>query len=148
MPGPSTARLLAENVLARLDRGLEVLRPETGRRGQNDQVDVRFQDLLVSVQTMEAAIFRHGGPFLELPRQAVRAALDAILEGVAECDDLDALVGREAVLGRAAATAAAADYSNLDGLVTRGENARRGKNSCCAHGAGGEEISTIRFMHW
>ena len=47
-------RLLHEDVLARLDRGLEVDGPEAGRGGRDDQVDVRAgRDLQVVVEAGE-----------------------------------------------------------------------------------------------
>ena len=50
-------RLLGEVVLASVHRRLQVQRPETGRRGQDDVVDAgRVDDLLVAVEAGEAAV--------------------------------------------------------------------------------------------
>ena len=49
-------RLLGEEVLAGLDRRLDVLRPEARRRGQDDVVDGSRCTCLVGVQADEAAV--------------------------------------------------------------------------------------------
>ena len=49
-------RLLREDVLAGLDRGLEVRGAEEGRGGEDHHVDVRGQHLLVGVEAGEAGL--------------------------------------------------------------------------------------------
>jgi hypothetical protein len=44
-------------MFAGLDRRSEMLRPETGGRGQEDYIYAAIDDLLVSVQAHEARIF-------------------------------------------------------------------------------------------
>ena len=51
-------RLLGEDVLAGLDGGLEVHRAEAGRRGEDHDVDVAGDHLLVGVEADEAVARR------------------------------------------------------------------------------------------
>ena len=97
--------LLHEHVLAGLDGRLEVHRPEVRRRRDEDQLDVRCEQLLVGVAAEEAL----GG------RNVVLFArpLGPVLEPVGRRDHLqlgaDDLGGFVAVLQGAGAAAAAAD---------------------------------------
>ena len=81
-------RLLHEDVLARLDRGAQVLGPEVGRRGEDHVVDLRHgEQLLVRVEADEAALL--GDVEVDLT-QVVAAAVDPVTEHVRQGDDLDA----------------------------------------------------------
>ena len=58
--GVGADRLLGEDVFAGGDGGLEVVRPEARRRGQDDVVDFgEVEQLLVGVQPREAVFLRH-----------------------------------------------------------------------------------------
>ena len=84
-------RLLHEHVLAGLDGGLEVDGAEPRRRGGDDEVHVGERaDLLVVVESREAAVGRHLHAVRELLREPRQRALDAVGDEVAERDDLDA----------------------------------------------------------
>ena len=69
-------RLLHEDVLAGLDRRLEVHRPEAGRRGEDDQVDAAVDRLLVGVEADELPLLRHVD--LAVLEQLVAVALAAL----------------------------------------------------------------------
>ena len=61
-------RLLAEDVLAGVDRGLQVQRAEVGRRAEQHDVDVAFHDLLVAVEAGERRVVGDAELLAELPR--------------------------------------------------------------------------------
>ncbi len=108
-------RLLREDVLAGLDRGLEVLGAEEGRGGEDHHVDVRGQDLLPGVEAGEAGLGSGGEPgggelLLQLPQRP----LELVGEHVAEGGDHDVGGGGGAVDGRAGAAPAAADDPDPD----------------------------------
>ena len=136
-------RLLAEDVLPGLDRGLEVDRAEARRRGEDDEVDAGVEHLLVGVEPVEGRL---------------RGDLDLVGELAGSCSsalfDLNARTAPSAWLlntsptatistfgfaplicasasrmSRTAprAAAAAADQADLDRLVAGGERAGRGR---------------------
>ena len=95
-----TQRLLHEYVLSGLDRGFEVQRPESGRRGQNHQIDVALQNSLVGVETRELPLRRHVQliPYLALDRSV--CALQPVSEHVAHCHQFDRPVRVQILFGR------------------------------------------------
>ena len=69
-------RLLAEDVLAGLDRGAEVQRPEARRRAEQHHVDA-LEELLVAVEAVETAVRGDvdlGGDVADLDLRFVRLA--------------------------------------------------------------------------
>ena len=113
-------RLLDERVDALLDRVGQVDRPEVRGRGQEHHVDL-VDHLLVGVEARVLAVPGDVDPgaygeALELGQ----AVLEPILEGVGHGDQPRAAVGRERLLGRAGAAAAAADQPDLDRAAARG----------------------------
>src|SRR5262249_15320930 len=91
-------RLLGEDVLAGRHAGLEVDRPEAGRGGEDDVVDVGLEQLLEGVQAREAATadVHAVAQLLDLvlvleALQPAAAALEAAAEGVGPGADLDVL---------------------------------------------------------
>src|SRR5262249_31422145 len=109
--------LLGEDVLALLDRVLNVLRPEAGGRRQQDDVDAAVDDLLIGVEADEAAVVGQVDAVVAILHllaladvdKAIAAALEAVLEGVAQSVEDEVRRGVQAVIGRTAAAAAAAD---------------------------------------
>jgi hypothetical protein len=110
--------LLHEHMLARVDRRLEVDRPEAGRGGQDDQVDVFLgEQLVVAAKAGELAL-----PDLNPPREVLgvvelpKAVLDAVGEQIGQGDDAGARVGFQRVEGGAGAASAAADHADPHGI--------------------------------
>jgi len=118
--------LLGEDVLARLDGGLEHHRPEAGRGGEDHHVDARVDHLLVGVEPGEAAVV--GDVELALgvlvALEAVPGGLEVVGEEVAEGVDDDPLVARHRVGGGPGPPAAAADQADLERLAPRGVHER------------------------
>ncbi len=120
--------LLGEDVLAGLDDGFEVLRAEARRGGQDHQV-AAVDDLLVGVEADEAAVVGDVELLLDdvVVLESFAAALEAVLEDVAEGVELDVVGGAGGladVLGGAGAAAAAADQADLDRVAAGGVNGR------------------------
>ena len=70
MPGPSTRdRLLAEEVLAAPDRGVDVDWPKTGRRRQQDEIAVGNY-LLIGVEAGEDLVVVDGDAIADAARAA------------------------------------------------------------------------------
>ena len=100
-------RLLHEDVLAGLDRGLEVDGPETGRGGRDDVIDVLDgQELLVAVEAGEAGLGLDLDRGRDLLAERLEGSVDAVLERIEEGHDLDPGRGVDGVDGRARAAAA------------------------------------------
>src|SRR5262249_10215841 len=117
-------RLLGKELLARLDRRLDVEGPEPGRRGQHHQV-AAVDHLLVGVEADEGSVV--GNVELLLANwsgpDALSAILEVILENVAHRVELDVVAGPRDladVLGCSGAPAAATDQSDLDGVAAGG----------------------------
>ena len=105
-------RLFHEHVFAGRDCRLEMRGPKTWRRRENHQVDVRREQLLVSVETREAL----GRGELELFLRALHLGRKKIGQG----HDFHSARRIEAVLRRARATAAAADETHPDAIGSGG----------------------------
>jgi hypothetical protein len=107
---------------AGLDRGLEVQRPETGRRRQDDQVGARVERLLIGVEADEPSLGRHVDAIFHVPlcRKLLVAAFQAIAENVGHGDQLDFPLRAQGLLGRARPTTSATDERDLDLVVAGG----------------------------
>ena len=118
-------RLFHEDVAALGDCLGEMHRAEPGRSGEDYEVDVARDHLLVGIEAPE---------FLDrvLELELELRGLDLGLEEVADRDDLHALRRLEAVLRRPGAAPTAADQADADGLRTgtsahhAGQRRRRG----------------------
>ena len=124
-------RFLDERVDPFLDGISQVQRPEVGRGGQEDEVDL-IDDVLVCVEAGVLAILGNVDPRADRrPLEDGEVFVDPILEGVGHRDKLDAGVGGEGLLGRAGAPAAAADQTDLDraaaGRVDQRERSSRSR---------------------
>src|SRR5262249_55353599 len=131
--------LLGEDVLAGLDRGREVDRPEVRRGAEEDDVDAAGDDLPVGVEADEAAPRRHVDPGRDrlVPREGVEALPEAVHERVAHGDELDGRVGPECLRGGPGAPAAAADESDPQHVAAGGKGVGDGPQAC--RGRGGPE---------
>ena len=122
-------RLFGEEVLARGDHRFDMNGAKTGRSGQQHEIDVRLDHLLVGVQADELAVADIH--LVALLGQVGQAGVDPIGEGVAHRDQLNARGGTQAVVRRARAAPAAADEAHLEGVGSggmdqRGQRQRRG----------------------
>ncbi len=91
---------------------------EARRRGQDDQVDVRIDGLLVSVEADELAIVRHVDAISLFVLQRRQAAFEPVAKGVGHGHQLDVAGGGQGLIGGAGSAAAAADQRDLDLVVT------------------------------
>ncbi len=144
-------RFLGEQVLAGGNGGLDVDRPETGRRRQDDVVDfLRVDDLVEGIQAHETAIGGQVGRVAEVPRlaalhgveDAIPAVFQAILEYVAEGDNGYALGGVKDVVGGALAATAAADEADLDHVRAGGVDVGRQGQRPRGDGASFQKFAT------
>ncbi|MCK7518839.1 MAG: hypothetical protein MZV64_14475 [Ignavibacteriales bacterium] len=120
--------LLHEDVLARLDGGLEVEGPEARRRGRDDVVDVLdLEQLLVAVEAGEAGLRFDLDRGRDLLHERLERALDAVLERVVEGHDLDARRGVNRVDRRARAAAAGPDDADANRVRAGGEEPARAR---------------------
>lgn len=93
-------------------------RPETGRRRQNDKINL-IDYMLISVEADETTVGgnvdsrRHGRRF-----ERFEARIEAIGENIPHRDELGVGIGGESLLGGARASASATDQPDLD-LVAR-----------------------------
>ena len=152
-------RLLAEDVLAGLHRRIQVVRAEPRRGGEDDQVHVGGEQLLVGVQPDERAV-RGQLHLLDEPAvvlallvgERLHRVLGPVLECVRDGDDLelrrlavDLLLGVEDVLDGPHAATAAADEADLDGVAPAGREQPGRRRHRGRHGGGGlQEVTTIR----
>ncbi len=116
-------RLLGEDVFARLDGRLEMNRAEAGRRRQDDQVDVRRQELFVRVEAGELMVGLDGDPLrlrAEFVLEVMQAALQLVLEGVGHRHELHVPLRRQGLMGRSGTASAAADQTDANHIAAAG----------------------------
>ena len=120
--GVRAHRLLAEDVLLRLHRRLEMQRAVAGVRRQHDDIHVAGHQLLVRVEADEAVLGIHleaaGKLRLQGPGRADRV-FHAVFENVRHGDDLHVVAAGEDVLHGLRAAASAADQPGLQFLLAR-----------------------------
>ena len=122
------ARLLDEQVLARLHGGRDHLGAEARGGQQHDQVDVvEGEDLLVGVEPQEDALGRDLDLARDLLAQLRESRVDLVREEVGDGHELDTGRRLEAVDGIGRAALAAADDGHADRVRARGEDTGRGK---------------------
>ena len=106
-------RLLGEDVLAGLDRGPEMQRPEVRRRAEQHHVDTAVDELLVGVEADEAVVGRRRRPceptFSSCLRMCQALLASRSSKASAMATSLTFGVGGERLGGRAGAPVAAAD---------------------------------------
>src|SRR5512135_1066760 len=127
-PGAVRAdRLLGEDVLAGLDRGGDVQRPEAGRGGQDHQVHAGVNHFLEGVEADEAAV----GGDVELVAEVavlevVLGGVEPVLEQVAHGVELHVRARVDRIFGRGGAASATADQADLDGVAAGRVHVRPG----------------------
>jgi hypothetical protein len=129
--------LLGEKVLASLDRGLDVPRPEARGRGQHHQV-AAIDDLLIGVEADETAVVGDVELLLGVAvvLDVVTAIPEAILEHVGQGVQLDVVRGARRLANILGSARAAADQADLDRVVALGMGVRqegeagRGRGRC------------------
>ena len=126
--------LLHEHVLAGVDRRRQMLWAKVRRRGENHHVDIAREHFLVSVKAEETRVGRGRALVRPVFLATVERVRDAVLEQIAERNDLD--VGRriDAVERRAGPASAGADQPDAD-LV--GDTFDLGEERCRAQAASG-----------
>ena len=102
-------------MLAGLDDGAKVHRTEPRRRGEYNEIHPAVDQLLVRVQPDK--LVRHVHFFLMPLLEAVHGALDPVRKHVGHGGQLDIVIGRERLIGRAGATPTAADQPHPDGVA-------------------------------
>ena len=136
--------LLAKDVLARVDGGLDVLGPGVRQGALDENIDVRLEDALVGVPASEALVIRQIDASLDLARSAqlpvhLFPALDLVREEVGKCDQRDVGVTLEYLPGRARAPVTTAEQTNLQIVAAGGFRAALGGRQY------GEAGGTARF---
>ena len=131
-------------MLAGLNHGSELHRPEARRRRKNHEVHPAADQLLIRIQSDE--LVRHVHLFLMPLLEARHGALDFLREHVGHRRQLDVLVRRQRLVGRAGTAPAAADQPNADrvavlavGAAARNQADRGGTR----HGSGGGSLEKI-----
>ena len=116
--GIDADRLLHEDVLAGLDRRIEMERAKARRRGQNHQIAM-LEHLLVAVETLELPVLRTVDLLLHrLDR--LEGTLDAVVEGIGHgCEFHVRPRHGERLLKGAGAPAAGADEADPNHLARR-----------------------------
>ena len=146
-------RLLAENVLAGVDTGLEVLGAEAGRSGQDHVVDIGLEQLLVGVEADELALLRDIEPLERAALagrvgQGLEALLQVVLVEVGHRHQPDVRRGEQHVLRRPGAAPAAADHPDLDqvGVLPVGvaQDRKPGQGAGGGHAPGTDEFPAVR----
>ena len=111
-------RLFREDVFALAHRFLELHRAEAGRCGENHHVGQR-DGLLVAIEAEEPVVIRDFDFVFVGLREALEAAVHAVLMHVRDGDELHALAGAEGLVGRAGTAPAAADEGDLERVPGR-----------------------------
>ncbi len=136
-------------MLAGIDCRLEVQGAEVRLRRQEDDIDL-VDHLLIGVETDELALGRHvdlaGDLLLALEQRQAR--LQAVLEGVGHGDQLDVGVGRQCLLGRPGAAAAAADEADAQQVAAGGVDGAFEGQRAGDDGRGGLQEITTRSGGW
>ncbi len=104
--------LFAEDVLAGLHSGLEVLRAEVRRRGEDHHVHVALEHLLVGVEPGELPLLGHVDAVAEGPLQRAVAPGHALGEEVGHRHELGVRVGGHGVAGGPRPAPAAANQAD------------------------------------
>ena len=113
-------RFFAEHMLAGGDGGLQMCRPKVGRRGQDDDVDVRGQKFFVGIEAGERAIgVDNDAPGVCLD-QLLERAFGPIGKDVGDGRELAIGIRRNRVTHRAASPPAAADQPDLEHVTASG----------------------------
>ena len=115
-------RFLHENVLARFNGRFEMDGAKNGRSGQDDEVHVAGDDLLVGIESVEHGVLANLVNFVEGQFSSGEVGfygglgrIEVVLEKISHGDQFDVGIGRCAVGDPGpAATAPHADYTDAD----------------------------------
>src|SRR5665213_1980939 len=150
-------RLFRKDVLALLDGVLEMNRPKSRRRRDDDQVGAGVDRLLIGVEADKLMIVLDIDLVAVLALERVVRTLEAIFKRVGHRDQFDRpLRGAQRLPGGAASATAAADERDLDRLIAGGMSRPRDKAIGGGYRGGGGrrglyKIATggrSRFDHW
>ena len=139
--------LLAEHVFSSLDAGAQMRGPESGRRGENDDVDSTVDEFLISVEA-EKYVLR-----FDLDLRAVdlaelfQASVDAILIDVGDGGELGVIIRLKSLRSGSGATASASDQTDFDRVGRLSTHQRRepgGEGGCSSL----EEITAVFLLHF
>src|SRR5580704_3526713 len=139
--------LLHEDVLAGVDRRLEMKRPESGRRGKNHQVDTAVEDFLVRVKAAELMRLIDGDASRLGPKgllQTPETRLQTVVKNFADGHEPRRRIGPQAIADRAATAPAGTDKSHTNRVVALGESTWRERNAAQQPRADG---SGCRLLH-
>src|SRR5580704_10844393 len=150
-------RFLGEDVLARLNGGLEMNRSEPRRSRQNDQVDRTRQKLFVGIEAVELVFGLDSHPLglrLELPLEVPQAALQLVFKSVGHGDKLNVALRRERLVCRPGSTSATTHKADANLVASAGESPRRKRPSpyeARADSGGGRRLHPVpalgAFIH-
>ncbi len=120
-PGPSTAIGFSTKACTPFLDGIgQVKRPEARGRGQEHEINL-IDHVFICIKSGILAILGHVDPRADrLILECGEVLLEPIREGVGHGDELGVGVGGEGLLGRAAASTAAAHQTDLDRAAAGG----------------------------
>lgn len=154
--------LFHENVFAGFHRGRKMNGPKTRRRGQNDQVGIGGQSLLVGIEPGELPLLRHVDAstefwfVLKAFLQLGELIVNVILKSVGHANQLGvAAFGRKSIFHRPTAATAAADERDFQRVIVGRRMSLPGNAQCCRqstadHGDAGsfQKLSPRRLVRW
>ena len=102
-------------MLPRLDGRGQMLGAKTGGRGQEHDVHITLEELLIGVQADETAVRRDFHPIgqLTIGLQGTKALLERLGKGVGHGDKLAVRIGNQGVGSSSGASTSAADQADL-----------------------------------
>ena len=136
-----------EGVLPGVDGGAEVLGAEAGRGCEDDEVDSGVDDLLIGIESYEAALRGAFDLFCE-GLDGFHASFDTFSECVTDGPEDGVWISAEGLVDGAISTTATADEADFDlvGDVLRfGDVGKAGGERGC--GAGLENVASVERIH-
>ena len=144
--------LFGEKVFAFFDDVFDHHRPEAGRGGQNDQIHVGVDHLLVSVKTAEGVVVGDVVLIAKSAFETLAAGVEVVWKQVGHGVDFYACAAFNAVFSSTGAASATAYKANLDGVAASSMDGRDGRCGKCAgySGRGTQKISArgLRIRHF
>ena len=124
-----------------------MLRAETRRGGENDEVDSGVDDLLIGVEADEATL----GGTLDLLTEALdglHGSRDTFSEGISDGPEDGIRISGESLGDGTISTTATADEADLNfvgDVLCFGDVGKAGSEGCC--GAGFENVASVERIH-